>query len=100
VFIAIVDFATTAADRPTALAHLDAERAEIRAMPGNRAFRVYTSREDDTGITVVHEWDDEDSFAGYAASEVFARSGKFLRPLMIGAPTSRRFHADLLETVA
>lgn len=99
-FIAIVDFTTAATDRPAALAQLESEREQVRAMPGNVAFRVYASRENETGITIVHEWNDEASFAGYQESDSFARSGKVLRPIMTGAPASRRFHADLLETVA
>ncbi len=98
-FIAILDLSTTAADRPSALAQLDREQAEVRAMPGNIAFRVYASRADGTGVTVVHEWADEDAFGGYLASDSFARSGAVLRPVMTGAPLSRRFHAELLETV-
>ena len=99
-FIAILDFSTVAGDRPAALAQLDRERDEVRAMPGNVAFRVYASREDETRVTVVHEWDDEASFAGYLGSDSFVRSGEVLRPIMTGAPVSRRFHAELLETVA
>jgi quinol monooxygenase YgiN len=100
VFIAILDFSTATADRPAALAQLDGERDEIRAMPGNLDFRVYASRDDQTRIAVVHEWDDEASFAGYLKSESFARSGEIIRPIMTGAPVSRRFRAELLETVA
>jgi quinol monooxygenase YgiN len=100
VLIAILDFDTAATDRPAALAQLDRERGEVRAMPGNLAFRVYASREDDTRITVVHEWADEASFAGYLGSDSFTRSGEVLRPIMTGTPVSRRFRADLLETVA
>jgi quinol monooxygenase YgiN len=99
VFIAILDFSTTASDRPAALAQLDSEHDQVRAMPGNLAFRIYASRESGTRITVVHEWDDETSFAGYLESDSFARSGKVLRPIMTGAPVSRRFRAELLETV-
>ena len=98
--IAIVDFSTAAADRAVALAQLDSERDQVRAMPGNVAFRVYTSREDDTRISIVHEWRDEASFAGYVTSASFARSSQVLRPIMIGTPVSRRFRAELLETVA
>ena len=98
-FIAILDISTTTADRPAALAQLDREQSEVRAMPGNVAFRVYASRAQDTGVTVVHEWVDEASFAGYLASDSFARSGAVLRPMMTEAPCSRRFHADLVETV-
>jgi quinol monooxygenase YgiN len=98
--IAILDFSTDAADRPAALAQLEAERDQVRAMPGNVAFRVYASPEDQTGVTVVHEWADEASFGGYLGSDSFARSGEVIRPLMTGTPVSRRFRADLLETVA
>jgi quinol monooxygenase YgiN len=100
VFIAILDFSTAAVDRPAALAQLDGEGTEIRAMPGNLAFRVYASRDDDTLITVVHEWVDQASFTGYLSSDAFMRSSAVLRPLMTGTPVSRRFHAELLETVA
>lgn len=98
--IAILDFDTTAADRPAALAQLDNEHDDVRAMPGNVAFRVYASRGDDSRVTVVHEWDDEASFAGYLQSDCFTRSGDVLRPLMTGTPVSRRFRVELLETVA
>ncbi|MGN9911338.1 putative quinol monooxygenase [Phytohabitans sp. LJ34] len=97
--IAIVDFKTAATDRPTALAQLDGERDAVRAMPGNVAFRVYASRDDETAVTIVHEWDDEASFAAYVGSDAFRRSGEAIRPLMVGAPVSRRFQAELLETV-
>jgi quinol monooxygenase YgiN len=100
VLIAILDFSTAAADRAAALAQLDAERVLVRSMPGNVAFRAYASREDETGITVVYEWQDETSFGGYLGSESFARSGEVLRPMMVGVPVSRRFRAELLETVA
>lgn len=98
--IAIVDFSTAAADRPAALAQLDSERERVRAMPGNVAFRVCASREDDTGISIVHEWEDEASFDGYLRSDSLAHSGNVLRPIMTGTPVSRRFRAELLETVA
>ena len=98
-FIAILDFSTSATDRPAALAQLDSERPHVRDMPGNIAFRVYAGREDDTQITVVHEWQDEASFAEYQGSASFARSGAVLRPMMAGAPVSRRFRAELVETV-
>jgi quinol monooxygenase YgiN len=100
VFIAILDFRTAATDRSAALAQFDREGDRVRAMPGNVAFRVYAAREDDTAVTIVHEWDDEPSFAGYLRSDSFAKLGEVIRPMMIAAPVSRRFRADLLETVA
>ncbi|MGH8967747.1 MAG: putative quinol monooxygenase [Actinomycetes bacterium] len=98
-FIAIIDFRTAATDRSAALARFDGEGDRVRAMPGNISFRVYAAREDDTAVAVVHEWDDETSFADYLRSDSFAQLGEGVRPLMIAAPVSRRFHADLLETV-
>lgn len=98
-FIAILDFTTAVTDRPAALAQLDRERDEVRTMPGNIAFRVYACREDESAVTVVHEWDDEASFAGYLGSDSFARSGEVLGPLMTGAPVSRRMQAQVVRTV-
>jgi quinol monooxygenase YgiN len=97
--IAVLDLRTTAADRPVALAQLDGERDEIRAMPGNLDFRVYAARDDAEAVAVIHEWADEASFAAYLSSQAFARSGAVLRPLVTAPPVSRRFHAALLETV-
>ena len=98
-FFALLDLRTTKGDRPLALAQLDSEKEEIRAMPGNLDFRVYADRYDAEAVTVLHEWADEGSFAGYLASSAFARSGAALRPLMTEPPVSRRFRAALLETV-
>jgi quinol monooxygenase YgiN len=98
-FIAVLDLRTTSADRAAALAQLDSEREEIRAMPGNLDFRVYAARDDDEAVAVIHEWVDEPSFAGYLSSDAFTRSGAVLGPLVSSPPVSRRFHADLLETV-
>lgn len=99
-FIAILDFSTAAADRPTAIAQLQRERPAVSAMPGCVAFRVFCDRESDTGITVLHEWIDQASFEQYLASEAFARSGEVLRPMMTATPSSRRFRVELVETVA
>ncbi|GAA2170125.1 antibiotic biosynthesis monooxygenase family protein [Pedococcus bigeumensis] len=99
-FIAILDLGTAAPDRPRALAQLEAERPLVRSMPGNLAFRVYESREDDRSVTVVHEWSDQASFDDYLASDAFARSNAILRPLVTEGPVSRRFRAELVESVA
>lgn len=98
-FIALLDLYTTAVDRAAALAQLDAEGEEIRAMPGNLDFRVYAARENGEAVAVVHEWADQSSFAAYLASDSFARSSAVIRPLMSEPSVSRRFHASLLETV-
>jgi quinol monooxygenase YgiN len=98
-FIAVLDLRTTAADRPAALAQLDGERDEIRSMPGNIDFRVYADRQDPEAVAVLHEWADQPSFAAYLSSEAFARSGAVLRPMVTAPTISRRFRADLVETV-
>ncbi|HVQ19095.1 MAG TPA: antibiotic biosynthesis monooxygenase [Actinomycetes bacterium] len=97
--IALLDLRTTKADRPLALAQLDSEKEEIRAMPGNLDFRVYAARDDEEAVVVIHEWVDESSFAGYLSSDAFTRSGAVLGPLVTAPPVSRRFRAALLETV-
>ena len=97
--IAVLDLRTSKADRPAALAQLDSEKDEIRAMPGSLDFRVYTARDDEESVVVIHEWADEASFAGYLSSDAFTRSGDVLGPLMTAPPVSRRFRAALLETV-
>ena len=99
-FIAILDFATAPEDRARALDQLEAERPLVRSMPGNIAFRIYASRLDAGGVTVVHEWADQASFAGYLTSDAFARSNAVLRPLVTDGPVSRRFRAELVEAVA
>jgi quinol monooxygenase YgiN len=98
--IAIVDFSTTASDRQAAIAQLEREQPVVGAMPGCVAFRVFASRQNDTGVTVIHEWTDTTSFDRYLASEAFARSGEVLRPMMTGSPSSRCFRVELIETVA
>ena len=99
-FIAILDFGTSPADRSRALDQLESERPLVRSMPGNLAYRVYESREDDRTVTVVHEWTDQSSFLDYVASDAFARSNAALRPLVTEGPLSRRFRAELVESVA
>ena len=99
-FIAILDFSTAATDRSAAVAQLDREQPTVNAMPGCIAFRVFCNRQNDTGITVLHEWIDQASFDGYLASDAFARSGEILRPMMTGTPSSRRFRVELVEMVA
>ena len=97
--IAMLDFSTSPADRSTAVALLGCEQPIVRSMPGCLDFRVFPSAENDTDITVVHEWIDQSRFAEYLSSESFTRSGQVVRPLMTAPPSSRRFRAELLETV-
>lgn len=99
-FIALLDLSTSADDRADAVARLDAERPAVEAMDGCIGCRIFTCRHDETAITVVHEWIDQESFDCYLASPMFARSSEAVRPLMTTPPVSRRFRVDLIETVA
>lgn len=98
-YLAIVDFTTSAADRPAAIARLESEQATVRAMPGCVDLRVFASSERDTDVTILHEWEDATAFEAYTASAAFARSGAVLRPMMTAPPVSRRFRAELVETI-
>ena len=98
-FIAILDICTNPDDRANALAQLMGEQPEVRAMPGCIGFRVFASSEDDRRLTVLHEWTDQASFATYTASDAFTRSGEVIFPLLVEPPVSRRFSAELVETV-
>jgi quinol monooxygenase YgiN len=98
--IAIVDFETAPKDKDAALDQLLREAAEVRAMPGNLAFRAFADPLIDTRVTVIHEWQDRAAFDGYLASPAFARSGHVLRPMMTGKPLSRRFEVAALDVAA
>jgi quinol monooxygenase YgiN len=99
-FIAILDVSFDPADRPAAIAQLEAEGPDVRAMPGCVDFRVLVPPAGGSELTVLHEWTDEGAFRAYLDSAAFHRSGLVLRPIMAGAPRSRRFRAELVETVA
>lgn len=98
-FIAHVYFPVAAADRSNALQTLIAEAAVVRAMNGCNAFIPFADPTNDDSLGIVHEWESEAHFRAYLASECFAHSGRILRPLMTGAPVSRRFDATLRESV-
>lgn len=98
-YIAILDFTVSPTGRPEALAALLAEAETVRSMPGNIAFRPYVDPVRPDAVCVVHEWADAASFAAYANSDTFRRSGAILRPMMTSSPVSRRMTAQLVETV-
>ena len=98
--IAILDFDVAPDQRDAAMDQLFAEVPSVRAMPGNIAFRPFADPHLDGRVTLVHEWEDEAAFQAYVSGPSFARSGEVLRPMMTTPPTSRRFRAELIETVA
>jgi len=98
--IVIVEFQVAADDRPAAMAALLAETQTVRAMPGCIAFRPFVDAQRADTCRIVHEWESEEQFAAYTASPGFAAVGEILRPMMTVPPISRRFRAELMETVA
>jgi quinol monooxygenase YgiN len=90
VFIAILDLRTDPEDRSAALAQLEAERPEVRAMAGCIDFRPFAPADRPNEVTVLHEWQDEAAFQAYVGSEAFERSSLVIRPLLAEAPVSRR----------
>jgi quinol monooxygenase YgiN len=98
-YIAIVDFDVDPPRRAEAVDHLLTDAKGVRAMAGNQAFRVYADPERDTRITIVHEWDSRADMDVYLGSRSFADFGSILRKIMTGTPVSRRFEAQLAETV-
>lgn len=98
--IAIVDFEVKPADRATALTVLLEETETVRAMTGCTRFRPFTDPQSRTHVGILHEWSDAAGFAAYLASPGFARAGEALRPMMTAPPSSRRYHADLIEDAA
>ncbi|MAM62623.1 putative quinol monooxygenase [Maritimibacter sp. UBA3975] len=95
-----VDFDVDPAERTHALAVLEMEVGEVRALPGCRHFAPYADPALPGRVSIVHEWEDEAALATYLASTAFARSGEALRPIMTGPPSSRRFRAEMIEEVA
>lgn len=85
--------------RAEALEALVRQAPQVRAMKGCLAFVPFLDPTSDTDIGVLHEWASADDFAAYTASADFAAIGCLLRPMMTGAPVSRRFDAELVQTV-
>ena len=99
-FIAILEFDVAEADRSSAIDVLQKEGKEVRAMPGNLAFRPFLDPVSGGRVVLLHEWEDQPSFTDYTDSASFARLGTAIRPLMTSPPLSRRFHAELAQVIA
>lgn len=97
--IAIVDFSVAPENQAVALNILAGDGVAATAIKGNLGFRAFTDACSKTHVGLMHEWTDQAAFDAYVASPEFATVGAQLRPLMTGAPTSRRFEATLYETV-
>lgn len=98
--IAHLRFPIAPENRQVATEALLENAAAVRAMSGCVSFNPIHDPSDPSMLGVVHEWENEDAFAAYTASEIFHAFGTQIRPLMTGKPESRRFRAELLEVVA
>jgi len=96
-FIAIVDFQVKPEQRQAALEILNEDAAAARELPGNLSYRAFADAESADGVRIFHEWDTKDAFDHYAASPLFDRVGRQLKPMMSAAPISRRLNASLFE---
>ncbi len=96
--IALLDFTVEENNHASALSILSTAAATVVQMTGNIAFRPLADP-DGISITLLHEWENRESFEAYLASGSFATLGLKLRPMMTRPPVSRRFDAELIESV-
>lgn len=97
--MALIDFKVAPESRPGLLEALHPLLVEARRVTGNVSYRAFTDSEDGAHIGMMHEWETLDHFRAYAASELFARIGKILRPAMTTPPVSRRLNTTSIEEV-
>jgi len=97
--MALIDFTVAPETRPGLLEALQPLLVEARRIDGNISYRAFIDSEDGARIRMMHEWETLDQFRAYAASELFVRIGKILRPAMTTPPVSRRLSATSIEEV-
>ncbi|WP_443751098.1 putative quinol monooxygenase [Asticcacaulis solisilvae] len=95
--LAHVTFTVAPENQSTALDALLAEVASVRHMQGCIAFIPFIDPTVAGGLGVVHEWETGEDFTAYLNSPGFAAVNTVLRPMMTGAPVSRRFDVNLLQ---
>lgn len=79
------DFAT--ADLDTAIALFTDQADEVRAIAGCKHYAVYPRSTKD-GIAILQHWETMAAFETYRLSEIFAKLGQGLRPLMTAPPVT------------
>jgi len=97
--IAHLRFSVAPDDRSYALEVFTQGAQSVRAMKGCVAFYPYYDPDDCGTLGVIQEWEREEDFAAYLSSHAFNAFELILRPMMAGAPVSRRFRAELIETI-
>jgi quinol monooxygenase YgiN len=87
--IVIVDFEVAPQDRADTLATLAAERRDVRSLPGNLDYSVWTDPDEDGRLRLMHGWQDLPSFDAYKLTDGFKAVGAALFPKMVGKPTTQ-----------
>ncbi len=88
-----VNFKVAPQDRTAAVDCLTKDVPVMQALPGNRGCRVLIDPAADDAVTLLHQWDDMDSFDAYRSGPLFAQVGGVLRPMMTGAPSTAVYDA-------
>lgn len=97
--MALIDFEVAPESRAGLLQALQPLLTEARSFEGNRGYRAWTDSESVAHIGLMHEWVSLEHFRAYAASDLFDRMGRILRPAMTTPPVSRRLQTESIEAV-
>lgn len=93
--IVIVEFEVATENLPVTIAALEIDAVAARAMEGCVAFRSLSTQSDAKKLVLVEEWESQERFEAYKASDAFAAAMATIKPVMVGAPISRAFNATL-----
>ena len=87
--IVIVDFEVAPHDRATTLAALADEARDVRDLPGNLDYSVWTDPDHAGRLRLMHGWQDAGAFDAYKLTDGFKTVGAALFPKMVGKPTTQ-----------
>lgn len=79
------DFSSS--DLAAAISLFAAQADEVRKMAGCAHYALYRKPSGD-GVAILQRWKTMDAFDAYRASDVFAKLGAGLRPLMTALPVT------------
>jgi quinol monooxygenase YgiN len=83
-------------EKPEFLSHVQESIAISRQFEGCSAFSVYEDIQQENAFLLYEEWDSQQNFDAYKASEHFQETGRVLFPMMSGDPSSAYFNAEAL----
>ena len=75
-------------DREGAIALFQGQADAVRGMEGCDSYGIFASPAHAGDIVIVQRWASLEAFDAYKASDVFARLGQGLRPLMSAPPAT------------